>query len=137
MVAVNYRQDTWSNGLQLGFDLANDLQVQNRWQVGVMAGYGSARVISLRARVTLPTVGAMVTALGCTALGMPMVVRMALSLTLTAGRNMAGSITRPRVKSCRKRSTTAVRSPSPLRAAGPSMSTTPRRWISSFSRRSW
>lgn len=36
-------QDTWSNGLQLGFDLANNLQVQNRWQVGVMAGYGSAR----------------------------------------------------------------------------------------------
>lgn len=36
-------QDTWSNGLQLGFDLASNLQVQNRWQVGVMAGYGSAR----------------------------------------------------------------------------------------------
>lgn len=36
-------QDTWSNGMQLGFDLASNLQVQNRWQVGVMAGYGSAR----------------------------------------------------------------------------------------------
>lgn len=36
-------QDTWSNGVQLGFDIANNLQVQNRWQVGVMAGYGSAR----------------------------------------------------------------------------------------------
>ncbi|WP_368541159.1 autotransporter outer membrane beta-barrel domain-containing protein [Enterobacter soli] len=36
-------QDTWSNGVQLGFDIANNLEVENRWQVGVMAGYGSAR----------------------------------------------------------------------------------------------
>ncbi|MFS9381072.1 autotransporter outer membrane beta-barrel domain-containing protein [Citrobacter sp. ANG330] len=36
-------QNTWSNGMQLGFDLANNLQVQNRWQIGVMAGYGKAR----------------------------------------------------------------------------------------------
>ncbi|MCM7587698.1 autotransporter outer membrane beta-barrel domain-containing protein [Enterobacter chuandaensis] len=36
-------QDIWSNGMQLGFDVANNLQAQNRWQIGVMAGYGKAR----------------------------------------------------------------------------------------------